>query len=123
MGKAAHMVTQLSNSNNYPSAVPYLRPLQPGGIAFDIEPNLSAGGSATNTWEDICSTDIQTGSGAGNFECLDLFKHAGGYASVGASAMGTGVVQNLILEPFGGSVGLGTISPNQTFQIQGKVGI
>ncbi len=93
----------LGNGYWWSTAVPYIRPNVAGGVAFDIMPKGPAGGDC---WIDICSTDIA--ADFANFETLQLIKLANGPAYVGAGALGSGVVRDLMLQSTGGRIGVGT---------------
>jgi hypothetical protein len=92
-----------NNSGSPATPVAYFRPNTSGkGTAFDLMPN----GSAADSWEDICSTDIT--ADATNWECTTVRKYAGGRGSIGTKANGTGTVRPLAINEAGGNVTVGS---------------
>lgn len=124
-GNAGDGFTLAGRPNISPNLpVPYFTPIVNNqAIAFDIFPKgVPTGDFAGNyiygvAWQDICSDDINNGTG--NYECLHLGKSlpsgvGGGVANVSTSQGGTGVFRNLGLQLFGGFTGVSTSSPAYT---------
>jgi hypothetical protein len=110
----------LANGAWWSNPVVYFKPVATGQqMAIDVMPN---GATAQTTWIDICSTDIT--QSVTNFECLALKKQANGSAIVSASASGTGVVQNLNLQYYGGNVGIGAgVAPQSRLDVAGGLAV
>jgi hypothetical protein len=93
-------------SREIPSiSVPYVTPVRPGPIAFDVFPHGAPPDYSANTgvaWIDIVSSDIR--ADGKNYESLRLGVLADGTAHVGAAKGGAGKQEALVLQMSGGPV-------------------
>jgi hypothetical protein len=106
----------ISNGSWYVTAVPYIRPVATGGVAFDI---MSKGG-AGDVWFDACSNDVAADSS--NYETLKMFKAANNNAYITTTAAGTGQVRQLSLQTTGGKLSVGTTANfGSLFNVHGSM--